>query len=84
MWISMCISFLYLVNNSIFINCLFTLEDYYKYNKVYKNNLYRCYSILNHIIYTYKNLSFIVLLKQNVGVSTLSTNTITITIKKNI
>lgn len=84
MWINMCISCGYLVNNNTFINNLFTTPFVYKYNKVNKLWLYRCYSTLIHTIYTPKNSSFIVLLKQKVMLSTLSTNTITITTKKNI
>lgn len=84
MWITMCISCGYLVNNNTFINNLFTAQISNKYYKVYKLWLYRCYSTLIHTLYTSKNLSFIVLLKQKVMLSTLSTNTITITTKKNI
>ena len=84
MWINMCISCGYLVNNNTFINNLFTAPFGYKYYKVNKSWLYRCYSTLIHTIYTAKNSSFIVLLKQKVMLSTLSTNTITITTKKNI
>ena len=84
MWISMCISCGYLVNNNTFINNLSTMRFNNKYYKVNKLWLYRCYSSLVHTLYTPKNLSFIELLKQKVMLSTLSTNTITITIKKNI
>ena len=80
----MCISCGYLVNNDGFINNLFTAQISNKYYKVYKWWLYRCYSTLVHTLYTSKNLSFIVFLKQKVMLSTLSTNTITITTKKNI
>ena len=84
MWITMCISCGYLVNNNTFINNLFTTQISNKYYKVHKLWLYRCYSTLIHTLYTPKNLSFIVLLKQKVMLSTLSTITITITTKKNI
>lgn len=84
MWISMCINWEYLVNNRLFIHTLSSYDLNDNIKRVYKSILSICCTYIRHSIYTAINLSFILNLKQNIMMSTLSTNTITITTKKNI
>lgn len=80
----MCISCEYLVNNNSFVHKLSSYKNELKIRKVHKSFLSICYTFLNHSFYTSLNLRFIQVLRQNITLSTLSTNTITITTKKNI
>lgn len=84
LWINMCITCEYLVNNSLIVHTLSSLEIRAYITKVYKLVLSIGYTIINHSFYTAINLSFILNLRQKTTFSTLSTNTITITTKKNI
>lgn len=80
----MCISCEYLVNNINLLHTLSSNKNKLIIKRVYKSLISICYTYINHSFYTSLNLSFVLDLRQNITLSTLSTNTNTITVKKNI